>query len=96
MTAARELVIAAQKAFIYFFIDLTGSDLGLPGGRPDAVDPGALSSDGTTILGVGTVEFLSGSAAGSMGHLKFEALPDPEEFRSRVQDQLSTRNLGGR
>jgi hypothetical protein len=49
-----------------------------------------------TALGVGTVEFLSGSVAGSMGHLKFEALPDPEQFRSRVQDQLSTRNLGGR
>jgi hypothetical protein len=50
VTAARELVIAAQKAFIYYFIDLTGSSLGLPGGRPDAVDPGALSSDGTTII----------------------------------------------
>jgi hypothetical protein len=49
-----------------------------------------------TLLGVGTVEFLSGSVAGSMGHLRFEALPDPEQFRSRVQDQLATRNLGGR
>lgn len=49
-----------------------------------------------TLLGVGTVEFLSGSVAGSMGHLRMESLPDPQAFRSRVQDQLSTRDLGRR
>lgn len=49
-----------------------------------------------TLLGVGSVEFLSGSVAGSIGHLRFESLPDPNAFRSSVQDQLSTKNLGGR
>lgn len=52
VAAARDLVIAAQGSFIYFFIDALGSDLGLPGGRPDPVDPSALSADGTTILAV--------------------------------------------
>lgn len=42
-----------------------------------------------TLLGVGTVEFLSGSVAGSMGHLRFEALPNPEKLREQVQDELS-------
>lgn len=48
-----------------------------------------------TALGVGTVEFLSGSVAGSIGHLRFAALPNPGAFRSRVQDQLSSRRTNG-
>lgn len=46
-----------------------------------------------TLFGVGTVEFLSGSVSGSMGHLRFDSLPNPKELRSNVQQQLSTRNL---
>jgi len=48
-----------------------------------------------TLLGVGTVEFLSGSVAGSMGHLRFEALPDPEGLREQVQGELSGRPVDG-
>lgn len=44
-----------------------------------------------TLLGLGTVEFLSGSVAGSMGHLKFEALSNSENLREQVQAQLSGR-----
>lgn len=47
-----------------------------------------------TFFGVGTVEFLSGSVSGSMGHLRFDSLPDPNELRSKVQQQVSTRNVG--
>lgn len=47
-----------------------------------------------TLFGVGTVEFLSGSVSGSMGHLRFESLPNPNELRSKVQQQVSTRNVG--
>lgn len=49
-----------------------------------------------TLLGLGTVEFLSGSVAGSMGHLKFESLPDPEGLRERVQAELSGHLRKGR
>jgi len=47
-----------------------------------------------TLFGVGTVEFLSGSVSGSMGHLRFDSLPNPNELRSKVQQQVSTRNVG--
>lgn len=50
VATTRELVIAAQASFIYFFIDLMGSDLGLPGGRPDPVALSDLSGDGTLLL----------------------------------------------
>jgi len=50
VTTARNLVIAAQKAFIYFFIDLMDSNLGLPGGRPETIVLSDLSSDGTLLL----------------------------------------------
>lgn len=50
VTTTRNLVIAVQKGFIYFFIDLTGSNLGLPGGRPEAIVLSDLSSDGTLLL----------------------------------------------
>lgn len=43
-----------------------------------------------TLLGVGTVEFLSGSVAGSIGHLRFDHLPDPEKARESLR-----RHLGG-
>lgn len=50
VTTTRNLVIAAQKAFIYFFIDLMDSNLGLPGGRPETIVLSDLSSDGTLLL----------------------------------------------
>lgn len=50
VAATRELVIATQASFIYFFIDLVGSDLGLPGGRPDPVALSDVSGDGTILL----------------------------------------------
>lgn len=45
-----------------------------------------------TFFGVGTVEFLSGSVSGSIGHVKFSSLPVPDEVRSAVQDQLLASN----
>lgn len=45
-----------------------------------------------TFFGVGTVEFLSGSVSGSIGHVEFSSLPDPDEVRSAVQDQLLASN----
>lgn len=50
VTVARDLVLAVQKEFIYFFFDLFGTDLGLPGGRPDPVDVTAMSPTGTWLL----------------------------------------------
>lgn len=47
-----------------------------------------------TFFGVGTVEFLSGSVSGSIGHLRFSALPNPDKVRSAVQDQLLVANTG--
>lgn len=41
-----------------------------------------------TMFGVGTVEFLSGSVAGSIGHLRFDHLPNPEEMRETLQEYL--------
>lgn len=52
VAAARDLVIAAQGSFIYFFIDALNADLGLPTGRPEPVDPSTLTADGTTILAI--------------------------------------------
>lgn len=52
VTTTRNLVVAAQKAFIYFFIDLMGSDLGLPGGRPETVVLSDLSNNGTLLLAI--------------------------------------------
>lgn len=50
VTAARELVVTIQKKFVYYFIDLLGSDLGLPGGRPDPTPVTDLSADGTSLI----------------------------------------------
>lgn len=52
VTVARELVVTVQKEFVYYFIDLLGSDLGLPGGRPDPTPVSDLSADGTSLLAV--------------------------------------------
>lgn len=41
-----------------------------------------------TLFGVGTVEFLSGSVPGSIGHLSFDHLPNPEETRKTLQKHL--------
>lgn len=49
-----------------------------------------------SLFGVGTVEFLSGSVSGSMGHLRFDSLPNPDELRSEVQQQLSNREMENR
>lgn len=48
---ADDLLIALQSEFIYYFIDSLGSNLQLPGGRPGAVDYGALTTRGQTVLG---------------------------------------------
>jgi len=52
VAAARDLVLAAQAQFVYVFIDLLGSDLGLPGGRPDPAPVAELSGDGRLLLAV--------------------------------------------
>jgi hypothetical protein len=48
----RRLVIAAQKAFIYYFIDLLGADLELPSGRPKTIVVSELSQQGTLLLAI--------------------------------------------
>lgn len=40
-----------------------------------------------TLFGVGTVEFLSGSVAGSIGHVEFDHLPDPTGIREAVRER---------
>lgn len=41
-----------------------------------------------TLLGIGTVAFLTGSMAQSPAHLEFENVPNPERVRNRVRDRL--------
>ena len=41
-----------------------------------------------TLLGIGTVAFLTGSVAQSPAHLAFENVPDPERVRNRVRERL--------
>ena len=41
-----------------------------------------------TLLGIGTVAFLTGSMAQSPAHLEFENVPNPERVRNRVRDLL--------
>ena len=50
VVVARDFVVAAQAAFIYYFIDLFDAGLGLPGGRPAAVPAAELSHRGTLAL----------------------------------------------
>jgi hypothetical protein len=52
VAAARSLVVDLQSAFIYAVIDWFGADLGLPGGRPGALDPGQLTTHGQSVLAV--------------------------------------------
>lgn len=41
-----------------------------------------------TLLGIGTVAFLTGSMAQSPAHLEFENVPNPERVRNHVRDLL--------
>lgn len=41
-----------------------------------------------TLLGIGTVGFLTGSMAQSPAHLEFENVPEPERVRNRVRNRL--------
>lgn len=50
---ADELLLGVQTAFVYVFIDLLGSDLALPGGRP-----GTIPTDGLTAIGMAVVTLL--------------------------------------
>ncbi|WP_134668709.1 hypothetical protein [Halorussus marinus] len=52
VAAARTLVVDFQKAFIYAVIDWFGAGLGLPGGRPGALELGQLSPHGQSVLAV--------------------------------------------
>jgi hypothetical protein len=52
VVAAREFVLAMQKAFVYWVIDLLGADLGLPGGRPDGITAVGLTDQGSYLLAV--------------------------------------------
>jgi len=58
---AESLVLNLQKRGFYLVIDWLGADVGLPGGRPDAVVIGTLSPTGQAILallGVAAIYFL--------------------------------------
>lgn len=50
LAAARVLVVDAQKTFVYAVIDWLGAPLGLPGGRPAALDVAAVSAAGQAVL----------------------------------------------
>lgn len=41
---ADDLLVSLQASFFYFFIDRSGANLDLPGGRPDSVDPGLMTT----------------------------------------------------
>ncbi|MXV63679.1 hypothetical protein GS429_16755 [Natronorubrum sp. JWXQ-INN-674] len=47
---ADEFLLALQAEFFYFFIDLVGVNLELPGGRPEAVDLGRLTRTGQAMF----------------------------------------------
>jgi len=49
---ADDLLVWVQKRFFYFFIDLLGASLELPGGRPDPVTISGLSLQGQVALAV--------------------------------------------
>lgn len=50
ITVADEWLIWVQAEFIYAVIDLTGTNLVLPGGRPDAVSPTGMTQTGAFAL----------------------------------------------
>ncbi|MFC7075918.1 hypothetical protein [Haloarcula halophila] len=50
LAAARALVRNVQAAFVYWVIDLLGSSLELPGGRPDSLVAGPLTTQGRWVL----------------------------------------------
>lgn len=50
IAVADDFLIAIQKQFIYYFIDRVGTDLGLPGGRPEAIDLANLTTVGQGLL----------------------------------------------
>lgn len=75
-----ELLVFLQAEFIYFFIDLTGAGLELPGGRPDPVDVSQLTTLGQAMVvllvlsGVYYLYVLYLGARVSHRATKFEAL----------------------
>lgn len=56
-SVAADFVVGLQAEFIYLFIDLLGSDLALPGGRPEPVRIAAISTEGQLVIG-GLVVFV--------------------------------------
>ena len=50
LAAARDFVLNIQRAAIYAIIDLLNADMGLPGGRPDAVVTGEFSQNGAILV----------------------------------------------
>lgn len=52
IVVADDWLIALQKEYIYFFIDLVGVDVGLPGGRPGSVDLSRLTDHGQLALAI--------------------------------------------
>lgn len=50
-TAAAGFVAGVQAEFVYALIDALGSDLALPGGRPEPVQVSAISGEGQLIIG---------------------------------------------
>ena len=50
IAVADDWLIALQKEYIYFFIDLVGVPVGLPGGRPTPVDLTRLTQNGQLAL----------------------------------------------
>lgn len=50
IVVADDWLIALQKRYIYFFIDVLGADVGLPGGRAGAVDLARLTAHGKLAL----------------------------------------------
>ena len=52
VTVADDLLVWIQKRFFYFFIDLLGAGLELPGGRPEPVTVSGLTLEGQLALAV--------------------------------------------
>lgn len=52
VAAARDVVLDAQRVFVYAIIDALGSNVELPGGRPEVVDFEPLTAEGEWVLAI--------------------------------------------
>ena len=54
IAVADDFLIAVQKSFVYYFIDLFGASIGLPGGRPEGFSLAGITTQGRlSLVGLG-------------------------------------------